>query len=272
MVYGDLCTDVVQIGAKGSRSSVNANFLLLSIDSGFQDYEADGILGLGMSATPNLVQSLKASKNITTAVFALYLNHLGNFGDHNAYGSPASNLQIGGYDLDTYSTTKSIAATAAVDFTQGQWLTTATEITIGGLTATDKQMIFDTSLAFIYPDSESFGAVYSYLSGLYSCAMTSGFIACKCSETGNMPAVSITVGGVALEVPAERMWFKSGGYCALYMQSGGDSVWLIGDVFLQNYYNIYNIDAQTISFAPAIKSSYSAAVVIIASFAMIFAV
>ena len=71
---------------------------------------------------------------------------------------------------------------------------------------------------------------------------------------------------------AEMMWFKSGGYCVLYMQSGGDSVWLIGDVFLQNYYTIYNIDAQTISFAPAIKSSYSAAVVIIASFAMIFAV
>lgn len=107
-------------------------------NSGFSDFVADGLMGLGFSGLsnnfPNVIDSLKQSWAISSAIFAIYLNTIGEFGNNTGYGLSASNLEIGEYDLGKYSSNVKILTSVQVNSSPGYWMSTADKITIEGYT------------------------------------------------------------------------------------------------------------------------------------------
>ena len=72
-----------------------------------------------------------------------------------------------------------------------------------------------------------------------------------------MPGFNVTIGADTLEVPSSSVWYYSKKQCLLLMTDLGSDFWIMGVVFLQNFYTVYDMDNLTISFAPAVSSNYT---------------
>ena len=194
------------MGDSGTKLSTTAYFALLSTDTGFKDFEADGLLGMAFSpisdGNPTFIQSLKAYRIITEEMLSMYLNYIG---DHEGYGSPASNLEIGSYNFSKYSTSSTYTASIPLSSQAGYWQATAPTMMVGTLGFSNMEVIFDSGTSLILPDSVSYSSIINYLTGLYKCKQVSEdnaqMLVCTCKSVTDMPAFSITIGGTVFVVP-----------------------------------------------------------------------
>ena len=261
---GILSTDLVIIGDKKDRLYASTYFVLANNDTGFDNFAADGVLGLGFNINsdgyPTFIDGLKNTGLISHSIFGMYLNSIGPFDAYTGYGTPASNLEIGGYNLTAYSTSNEFIATANIT-NNGYWSTTLSSITMGNHSFDNLNAIFDSGIPFIIPDSASYLALFEYLSTTYKCVAVSiaglNLTNCPCTSAASMPGFNVTIGADTLEVPSSSVWYYSKKQCLLLMTDLGSDFWIMGVVFLQNFYTVYDMDNLTISFAPAVSSNYT---------------
>jgi saccharopepsin len=251
--------DVILLGNSSSNLKTPAYFALITRDSGF-DNERDGILGLAFSTlsgnTPTFIDMLQQSGVIKNRVFGLYLNT----GPYNEteYGSPASYLQVGGYDLQTYSTSATFEAVFRV--TQAAWWTVAfTSCSMNGKTlATGFNGIFDSGTSLTYVGSGVLTEIFNYLVNTQArnCTHDSSFydaIACDDKNSASLPGLTLKTTTGTIMGAAKNLWTCDSGKCILLILEG--DLWIFGDSFLRTYYTVYDMDHLTISFAPAVSAS-----------------
>ena len=120
-------------------------------------------------------------------------------------------------------------------------------------------MIFDTGTTLIVTDTSSnFNSIYYILSELYgNCQIVQGLIECSCKNATSLIGLNFTINNVVLTVPSNRLWDYDDGVCTLLVMASNQGFWILGDVLLQNYYTIYDMDKLTVSFAPSINSNYT---------------
>lgn len=223
----------------------------MSDDSG--DY--DGILGLGFKqlnyGLPTFIDSLLASKSIKRRVFAIYLNNLGKLGEDSGYGDNPSTLEIGSYDYKKYTGTSNPKVNTVQITNTGYWSTNdLISLSIDGLSLTIAgSIIFDSGTTLIVIDTLSFASIYSYLSDDYNCILNddSTFMGCKCSSSSSMPSMNFNFNSFNVKVPDSRLWYYEKGFCTLLVTPGDLNFWILGDVFLQDYYMVYDMDNMTVS-------------------------
>jgi len=210
----------------------------------------DGILGLGFTsisvdgATTVFENAIKQNA-VDQPVFSFYL------GD-NAPGE----LTFGGYDSAKFTGdlvyTKLEAAT--------YW-----EITLGGISAGDKYKadpnddgsaitaIVDSGTSLMTgPKKEvsklalAVGAKPNFI----------GEYTIDCEKVSDIPDIVFTIDGANYTIPGEKAVMKASGTC-LFAFMGMDfpkpgPQWILGDVFMRQYYTVFNYVDKTIGFAPAV--------------------
>ncbi|CAM4696096.1 unnamed protein product [Caretta caretta] len=76
-----------------------------------------------------------------------------------------------------------------------------------------------------------------------------------CSRVQSLPTISFTINGVSFPLPPSAYILSNNGYCSAgvmptYLPSqNGQSLWILGDVFLRQYCSVYNIGNNRIGFA-----------------------
>jgi hypothetical protein len=203
---------------------------------------------------PTFIDQLQQAGVITNKVFGLYLN-TGSF-NSSGYGNPASNLQIGGYDLQTYSTTSTFAA--VFDVSEAAWWTVAfTSCSMDGLNlATSFTGIFDSGTSLTIVPATVLVEIYKYLVNTKgkSCEVVLSLAIILCVDDGSSswPGLTLTTTKGSIKASAKTLWNCASGECILLIQAGGDTEWIFGDSFLRTYYTVYDMDHLTVSFAPAV--------------------
>jgi hypothetical protein len=259
---GALSNDVFSIGDSGTLS-VAQDFVLVATDSGNSGKRFDGRLGLGLRepgyTVPTLLETLNSSKLISQRVFALYLNTFSS-ASYPLYGSPSSNLMIGGYDLATYSTSGSIEMTLPVRNT-GYWEAIMTSFSIDGVVIQPSpDVFFDSGTTGIAFDATLLAIVHSTFtaSTTNSCSAAGGNLVCSCSKIADLMPLTLEYNGKKLWFNAETLWTMQGGKCTLNIDSQDNAGITLGDYFLSSYYVIYDVDSMTISFATAVSAKTTA--------------
>ncbi|OMJ78443.1 hypothetical protein SteCoe_21726 [Stentor coeruleus] len=264
---GYLSTDVVSIGETNALSTT-ANFVLVYNDTGFDDAEYDGIIGLGFKGISNnistFMDNLKLAGKITSKQFAMYINFR-DFKGH-GYGSPSSNLMIGSSNITKYSSNPSIIYNfpiSPIDSIYEFWQVNSFTVKFGTFElSTGTQAIFDSGTSLILSPPGFLDTAISALSSLgLVCAVTDySTIVCKCKDRKILPDLEFTYNSQTVSIPQNRLYLCDDKVCEMLVQEGSDVFWLLGDVFLRQYYTIYNMDNMTISFTPAINSMSDATV------------
>uniref|UniRef100_A0A4W6CGJ8 pepsin A n=2 Tax=Lates calcarifer TaxID=8187 RepID=A0A4W6CGJ8_LATCA len=240
---GYLASDTVEVGG---LSVANQVFGISQTEAPFMAHmQADGILGLAFQsiASDNVVpvfDNMIKQGLVSQPMFSVYLS--GN-------SEQGSEVVFGGVDSSHYTGQVTwIPLTSAT-----YWQIKMDSVTINGQTVACSggcQAIIDTGTSLIVGPTNDINNMNAWVG-----ASTNqyGEATVNCQNVQSMPDVTFTLNGHAFTVPASAYVSQNYYGCNTgFGQGGSDQLWILGDVFIREYYAIFNAQAQYIGLAKSV--------------------
>jgi len=207
----------------------------------------DGILGLGFSsisidgATTVFENALKQNK-LDQPIFSFYL------GD-NAPGE----LTFGGYDASKFEGDLNFVHLDAATY----WQITLDKVAAGDFEkeSTDKiTAIVDSGTSLLTGPKADVAKIAAAVGATPNIV---GEYTIDCEKLDDIPDVVFTIGGIEYTIPGKKTVIQVQQTC-LFAFMGLDfpapgPQWILGDVFMREYYTVFNYNDKTIGFAKAKK-------------------
>jgi len=207
----------------------------------------DGILGLGFSSISvggrtTVFENAMMQNKIDQPIFAFYL------GDNNP-----GELTFGGYDSSKFEGELKYVKLEAATY----W-----EITMDLIKAADykKEATEDDKITAIVDSGTSLitgpkAEIAKLATSIGAKANIMGEYTIDCSKVDDIPDIIFTIDGTEYSVPGPKTIIQAQGTClfafmALDIPAPGPQ-WILGDVFMRQYYTVFNYHDKTIGFAKA---------------------
>ncbi|XP_036434265.1 pepsin-3-like [Colossoma macropomum] len=236
---GYLAYDTVTVGGLSVKDQI---FGLSESEAAFMaSMTADGILGLAYEsissddATP-VFNNMVSQGLVSEDVFSVYLSSDEEEGSVVIFGEIDSSYYTG----DIYWIPLS---------SETYYQITMDSVIINGKTVACSggcQAIIDTGTSVIVgPNSDinSINSVVGATTDEYGDAIVS------CSSIKSMPSVTFTLNDYTFTIPASSYVSESSDTCITGFSGSYDSLWILGDVFIRNYYTIFNRKDNSVGLA-----------------------
>ncbi|XP_062407303.1 pepsin A-like [Sardina pilchardus] len=234
---GSLGTDNVEVGG---LTVTKQEFGYSQYEASFMYYmKADGILGLAYAniavegITP-VFDNMVSQGVISNDYFSVYLSR-----------SPATGSEVvfGGYDPEHYNGDLKWIPLSSETY----WQITMQSITVNGKVvacADGCQAIVDTGTSLI---------VGGEVNNLNQAVGTSNGVV-ECASLESLPEVTFNINGYAFTIPpsAYVRQLSSGCYTGFensFSNGVGNGLWILGDVFIREYYTVFNMRDNYVGFA-----------------------
>uniref|UniRef100_A0A8C0IL34 cathepsin E n=1 Tax=Chelonoidis abingdonii TaxID=106734 RepID=A0A8C0IL34_CHEAB len=219
----------------------------------FLDAEFDGILGLAYPSlavdgvTP-VFDNMMAQNLVDLPIFSVYMNR-------NPDSSVGGELVFGGFDPSHFSGTLNWVPVTK----QGYWQIQLDNIQVGGTVAfcaEGCQAIVDTGTSLITGPSKEIKEMQNYIGAV----PTDGEYAVECNNLNVMPDVTFTINGIPYTLSpqaytlmnSDGMAFCTSGFQGLNMQPPAGPLWILGDVFIGQFYSVFDRGNNRIGLAPVV--------------------
>ncbi|XP_013909634.1 PREDICTED: cathepsin E [Thamnophis sirtalis] len=221
----------------------------------FLDSEFDGILGLAYPSlavdgvTP-VFDNMMAQNLVDLPIFSVYMNR-------NPYSSVGGELIFGGYDEAYFSGNLNWIPVTK----QGYWQIQLDNIQVGGniaFCADGCQAIVDTGTSLITGPSKDIKQMQKLIGAQ---AMDDEY-AVECNNLNVMPLVTFTINGNAYPLTPEAYTVMvnsdginlcTSGFQGLDIESATDPLWILGDVFIGQYYSVFDRGNNRVGLAPVVS-------------------
>uniref|UniRef100_A0A670ZDG5 cathepsin E n=1 Tax=Pseudonaja textilis TaxID=8673 RepID=A0A670ZDG5_PSETE len=223
----------------------------------FLDSEFDGILGLAYPSlavdgvTP-VFDNMMAQNLVDLPIFSVYMNR-------NPYSSVGGELIFGGYDEAYFSGNLNWIPVTK----QGYWqiLLDKYVIQVGGnvaFCAEGCQAIVDTGTSLITGPSEDIKQMQT----LIGAQPMDGEYAVECNYLNVMPLVTFTINGnsypltpeaYTVMVNSDGMNLCTSGFQSLDIETADGPLWILGDVFIGQYYSVFDRGNNRVGLAPVVS-------------------
>ncbi|CAL8277401.1 unnamed protein product [Boreogadus saida] len=239
---GRLAVDTVEVGG---ITVANQVFGMSQTEAPFMaTMVADGILGLAFQsiASDNVVPvfDMMVQQNLVSQkMFSVYLSRGSKEGSVVVFGGIDESLMSGQI---TY-----IPLTS-----ETYWQIKMDSVTINGnLVACNGgcQAIIDTGTSLIVGPSSDISNINSRVG---ASADQYGDAPVNCQDIGSMPEVVFTLGGHAFTVPASAYVSQSSYGCRTGFGAGNQQLWILGDVFIREFYVVFDSYSNYVGLAPAV--------------------
>nr|XP_019586132.1 PREDICTED: gastricsin [Rhinolophus sinicus] len=210
----------------------------------------DGILGMAypnmaVGNAPTVMQGMLQQGQLTQPIFSFYFSRQPT----HQYGGE---LILGGVDTQLYS-----GQIVWAPVTQEMyWQIAIQEFAIGnqatGWCSQGCQAIVDTGTFLLAVPQQYMG---SFLQATGAQQAQNGDFVVNCNSVQNMPTVTFIISGSQFPLPPSAYVLNNNGYCRLgieatYLPSpSGQPLWILGDVFLKEYYSVYDMASNRVGFA-----------------------
>ncbi|XP_049626930.1 cathepsin E [Suncus etruscus] len=220
----------------------------------FENAEFDGILGLGYPSlavggvTP-VFDNMMAQNLIDVPMFSVYMSS-------NPEGGAGSELIFGGYDHSHFSGSLNWVPVTK----QGYWQIALDSIQVGGTVmfcSEGCQAIVDTGTSLITGPSKEI----KQLQKAIGAEPIDGEYAMECDNLNIMPDVTFIINEIpytlqpsayTLQDFVDGMNFCSSGFQGLDIQPPAGPLWILGDVFIRQFYSVFDRGNNLVGLAPAI--------------------
>ncbi|KAK2494692.1 hypothetical protein MC885_002142 [Smutsia gigantea] len=230
----------------------NQEFGLSEYEPNYPFYYADfdGILGmaypsLAVGSDPTVMQSLLQQGQLTQPIFSFYFSRQPTY----QYGGE---LILGGVDTNLYSGQIVWAPVTREMY----WQIAIEEFAVGnqatGLCSEGCQAIVDTGT---FPLAVPQQYMSSFLEATGAQQAQNGDYVVNCNYVQSLPTITFIISGYQLPLPPSAYVVNKNGYCTLgieatYLPSPtGQPLWILGDVFLREYYTVYDMANNRVGFA-----------------------
>ncbi|XP_061085073.1 nothepsin [Conger conger] len=254
-LLGVMAKDTLKVG---NMSVVNQEFGESVYEPGFVFVivRFDGILGLGYPSlseemgTP-VFDNLVAQKLVEKPMFSFYLSRKENTME------PQAQLLLGGVDPALYT-----GPLTWVPVTKkGYWQILVDNIKVQGTIAfcpQGCQAIVDTGTSFISGPSSDILLLQQFIGATPT---SIGEYLVDCARLSSLPQVAFTIGGVEFTLSAESYVRKETvggrqscftGFQAMDIPSPAGPFWILGDVFIAEFYTVFDRAQDRVGFARAV--------------------
>ncbi|XP_069801435.1 gastricsin-like [Dendropsophus ebraccatus] len=116
------------------------------------------------------------------------------------------------------------------------------------------QAMVDTGTSLLTVPQQFLGTFLQYVGAQQS---QYGEYLVNCNSVQSLPTISFTINGVQFPIPPSAYILQNNGYCTVgvevtYLPSqNGQPFWILGDVFLRQYYSVYDMGNNRMGFAQA---------------------
>ncbi|KAM9336603.1 pepsin A-like [Symphorus nematophorus] len=239
---GILGYDTVTVGGLAVQNQI---FGLSKTEATFMQYmRADGILGLAYpsisasGATPVFDNMMKQGL-VNEDVFSVYLNSNPK--------KKSSVVTFGGIDPNHYSGSITWIPLSS----QRYWQITVDSITANGQVVACNggcQAIVDTGTSLIIgPQSD-----ISRINNMLGANTQQGDYVVACDAIGQMPELTFHIDGHEFPLPSSAYIRQTKHYgCQTGFEHSGDSLWILGDVFIRYYYSVFSRAQNMVGLARA---------------------
>ncbi|XP_078514914.1 pepsin A-like [Lissotriton helveticus] len=234
---GVLGYDTVQVGG---LTVTNQVFGLAYTEADFfSSMPFDGILGVAYpsiasdSATP-VFDNMWSQGLLAQDLFSVYLS---------ANGASGSVVIFGGYETQYYSGAMNWIPLSS----QGYWQITVDSVTINGNVIACSggcQAIVDTGTSLIAGSSTGVANIQSAI-GAYQ--DSNGEYVVNCNSISSLPDIVFNINGVGYPVPASA--YINQNYCNVNIQQTPVDLWILGDVFIREYYVVFDRSGNQVGLA-----------------------
>jgi len=204
----------------------------------------DGILGLAYpdiavdQATP-VFDNLMQEGLVQQDLFSVYLSRT----------SSGSVITFGGIDPSHYTGSINWVPVSA----QGYWQISMDSVLVNGQNIACSggcQAIVDTGTSLLAGPPSGINNIQNAI-GAYE--GTNGQYMINCSNLSNMPNVVFVINGIHYPLkPSAYALQVAPGYCSSGFQPTGAGLWILGDVFIREYYSIFDRGNNQVGLANAI--------------------
>jgi hypothetical protein len=254
---GTLSYDTVLTGQNTTAVAQHQGFVLVTGENvALQSTDIDGVLGLAFASLSDgvstFVQSLATQKQISSAMFSIFLS---NIEDSNT----TSNIIFGGYDLAEYAAGKSEADVKYIDVITTSWQVRLRKVQLGhsNIDTVVKYAVLDTGTSLLLAPTADYSYIVKKLKDEYTETIVNDNLAFECDSTSDMPGITFQLGSYDFELSAASIFYYESSLCYLLIDSSSVSHWVLGDVFLREYYVIYDMAHEQVGLVGSIsKSSY----------------
>ncbi|XP_069731994.1 cathepsin E isoform X1 [Phaenicophaeus curvirostris] len=220
----------------------------------FLDAEFDGILGLAYPSlavdgvTP-VFDNMMAQNLVELPIFSVYMNS-------NPTSSLGGELLFGGFDPSRFTGTLNWVPVTK----QGYWQIQVDNILLGGTVtfcANGCQAIVDTGTSLITGPKKEIKELQNYIGAI----PVDGQYTVECSNLNVMPEVTFTINGLPYTLSAQdytlmeysdNMAFCTSGFEGIDIPTPVGPLWILGDVFIRQYYSIFDRGNNRVGLAPAV--------------------
>ncbi|XP_066519390.1 pepsin A-like [Hoplias malabaricus] len=219
-------------------------FGLSQTEAPFMAYmKADGILGLAYprlsSAGAQPVFDNMVQQGLVQDYFSVYLSSKSQTGSEVIFGGTNPNHYTGSLIWVPLSS-------------ETYWQITMDSITVNGQVVACNggcQAIVDTGTSLIVGPNSDIASLNSYVGATTS----NGDAVVNCNNIASMPVVSFNINGHSFTLPASAYTRQSYYYgCRTGFGNGGSDLWILGDVFIREYYTIFNRGTNSVGLAKAV--------------------
>ncbi|XP_012585477.1 PREDICTED: oviduct-specific glycoprotein [Condylura cristata] len=210
--------------------------------SPFYYIDFDGILGmaypkLASQSSPTVMQEMLQQDQLTEPIFSFYFSRQPTY----QYGGE---LILGGVDTQLYS--------GAIVWTpvtrEVYWQIAIEEFAIGSQATNwcsqGCQAIVDTG-TFLLAVPQYY--LDSFLQETGAEQAENGDYVVDCDSIERMPTITFVISGAQFPLPPSAYVLNNDGYCRLGIEAtyvpspNGQPLWILGDVFLKEYYSVYDL-------------------------------
>ncbi|XP_069059186.1 pepsin A-like, partial [Pleurodeles waltl] len=234
---GVLGYDTVQVGG---LTVTNQVFGLAYTEADFfSSMPFDGILGVAYpsiasdSATP-VFDNMWSQGLLQQDLFSVYLS---------ANEASGSVVIFGGYETQYYSGTMNWVPLSA----EGYWQITVDSVTMNGNVIACSggcQAIVDTGTSLIAGSSTGIANIQSAI-GAYQ--DSNGEYVVSCNSISSLPDIVFNINGNPYPVPASA--YINQNYCSSNFQQTPVDLWILGDVFIREYYVVFDRSGNQVGLA-----------------------
>ncbi|XP_072306182.1 pepsin A-like [Eucyclogobius newberryi] len=239
---GYLGSDTVEVGGITVSNQV---FGLSTSEAQFMaEMAADGILGLAFQsiASDNVVpvfNNMISQNLVSEPLFSVYLS---------SDEQQGSEVVFGGVDSTYFTGSITWIPLSSATY----WQINMDSVTINGQIVACSggcQAIIDTGTSIIVGPNTDINNINSWVGA----SVVNGEATVNCGSVQTMPDVTFTLNGNSFTVPASAYVSQNSGSCSTgFGQGGTEPLWILGDVFIREYYAIFDTNGLQIGLAKSV--------------------
>ena len=158
---------------------------------------------------------------------------------------PEAALEIGGFNLSHYSSDPEALFYLNRTDNYGSWDIEIETVQMGIWTGGPTVVTLSSTQRYVIGDLNAYLSFVPYLSlmGFYCEEIPYNFvIKCKKNKKLQLPEFKFNIGEKSFILPRYSIWDCDSKVCTLQIQFNMAGKWILGQIFLENYFTIYNYD------------------------------